>query len=522
MPRSFGVAAAAAVGAMLVGACSPLAGAGRFTPPRAVFVDCGAAAAGNGSIVHPFNALAPANAHVLVPGERLLLRRGSQCRGTLAPQGSGTARQPVVIGAYGFGSRPRVVATGEDAVLLANVSHIVLGDLDVSNPGPIPARRRGVHLLANGTVVRDVTVRNTWVHDVAGDLNKDLGGSGGIQVDATGSGPQGRFDGVQIVDNRIERVSRSGIFIVGSAGGTRPRAGAPWPEASTNVVVRGNRLAHLAGDGIVPTGTDGAVVEHNLVVDGNGAATPWAGPNPVCNAGIWAFNANSSLIQYNEVSHMQFNGCDGTGFDVDYNQDRTTVQYNYSHDNAGGFILLCTDANPRLAEVRFNLSVDDAATLSDAPCGIASGNVGSLDDVRFFNNTIVAARPLATLEEIPLTTLFAPGEFVFANNIIVATGAHTDPLACGDHCTNNLFFGLPSSGTRAVTGDPRFADPARRVDGRLAEGVGFRLRRDSPAVGAGIGLPGSPAFDYFGTRVPTGTPPAIGFAQTWPASPGAR
>ncbi len=516
MNRRFRVAAVAALVAIVAGACAPFGG---WRPPvRAVHVDCGAVAAGDGSIVHPFNSLATANAHVLAPGEQLLLRRGSQCRGTLAPQGSGTVRQPVVIGAYGIGPRPRVVGTGEDAVLLANVSHVVLGGLDVSNPGSTPARRRGVRLLANRDVVRDVTVRDVWIHDVAGDLHKDLGGSGGIQVDAAGSGPQGRFDGVQILDNRIERVSRSGIFIVGSAGGSRPRAGEPWPDASTGVVVRGNRLAHLAGDGIVPTGTDGALVEHNVVVDGNGAGTPWNGANPVCNAGIWAFNANSTVIQYNEVSHMQFNGCDGTGFDVDYDQDRTTVQYNYSHDNSGGFILLCTDANPRSAEVRYNLSVDDAATISAAPCGIVSGNIGSLDAVRFFDNTIVAARPLATIEDVPVTSLFSPGDFVFANNLVVATGAQVRPLACGDHCSDNLFSGLPPSGTRAVTGDPRFVDPTRRGDGRLAEGAAFRLRRDSPAIGAGILLPGAPAFDYFGTPVPTAAPPTIGFAQAWPPS----
>jgi len=324
----------------------------------------------------------------------------------------------------------------------------------------------------------------------------------------------GRFDGVQILDNRIEHVTRSGIFIAGSPGGVRPRAGTPWPEASTHVVVRGNRLAHLAGDGIVPTGTDGAVVERNVVVDGNAAGAPWNGPSPVCNAGIWAFNANSTLIQFNDVSHMQFNGCDGTGYDVDYDQDRTIVQYNVSHDNAGGFILLCTDANPRVAEVRYNLSLDDAATLSDAPCAITSGNIGSLDDVRFFDNTIVAARPVATLEDIPLTTLFSPGDFVFANNVVVATTPQSVPLACGDHCTNNLFAGLPPSGTQAVVGDPRFVGSGGRVGGTPAGA--FRLRRDSPAIGAGVLLPGAPSYDFFGTRVPRDAPPSIGFAQAWP------
>ena len=322
MDRRFRVAAVAALVAIVAGACAPFGGWRR--PVRAVYVDCGVATAGNGSIRHPFNSLVAANARVLAPGERLLLRRGSQCTGTLAPQGSGTARQPVVIGAYGVGPRPRVVATGEDAVLLANISHVVLGDLEVTNPGTAPARRRGVHLLANATVVHDVTVRDMWVHDVAGDLHKDFGGSGGIQMDATGSGPPGALR--RCADRQQPDRARVAQRHLHRRVGQRdaPRAGEPWPEASTHVVVRGNRLAHLAGDGIVPTGTDGAAVEHNVVVDGNAAGTPWNGPNPVCNAGIWAFNANSTVIQYNEVSHMQFNGCDGTGFDVDYDQDGTT------------------------------------------------------------------------------------------------------------------------------------------------------------------------------------------------------
>ncbi len=423
-----------------------------------------------------------------------------------------------MIGAYGFGALPRIVGTGEDAVLLANLSHVVLEDLDVTNPGATAARRRGVYLVANGVVVRDVTVRDMYVHDVAGDLRKDREGSGGIQVDTFASnGSNGRFDGVTLQQNRITDVSRSGIFIEGASGGSRPRAGEAWPDASTNVVVRRNRLAHLAGDGIVATGTDGAVLEGNVVVDGNGAGTAWNEPNPICNAGIWAFGANSTLIQYNEVSNMEFNGCDGTGYDIDYNQDGTVVQYNYSHDNAGGFILLCTDAEPRAAEVRYNLSVDDATTLNDAPCAIGEGNIGSLSGLRFYNNTLVAAKPLATLELIPETSLFAPGDFAFENNIVVATQPQSSPLPCGNDCTNNLFSGLPASGTNALVTDPQFVDPARRVPGRFWEGIAFALRPGSPAIGAGVLVPGAPARDYFGHPVPTDRAPTIGFDE--PATP---
>jgi hypothetical protein len=499
------------VGALCATEAVTAGSAASATGARTYNVDCGARVDGNGTFVRPFNSLADVNALVLAPGQQVLFRRGSTCAGGLAPQGAGAPGRPVVIGAYGRGTQPRIVGTSADAIALVNLSDVVLQDLDVSNPGADTATRRGVHLVAAGTVERDVTVRRLSIHDVDGDLQKDSGGSGGIQLDASGVG--GRFDRVLIAGNRIENVARSGIFIVGVASGSRPRAGEPWPEASTRIVVVGNWLEHLAGDGIVATGTDGATLEHNVVIDGNRAGTPWDKPNPVCDAGIWTFDANSTLIQYNEVSFMEFNGCDGTGYDVDYNQDGTVVQYNYSHDNAGGFILLCTDENPHAADVRYNLSVDDAATLSVGPCDIQSGNVGSLDGLRFYDNTIVATKPAVTLELMPENPLFSPGDFVFANNIVVATAAQSAAFPCGNDCTNNLFFQTPASGTNAVTADPGFADGSRRGPGRLREGLAFRLRSGSPAIRAGVTIPNSPARDYFGVEVPSGLAPSIGIDQ---------
>ena len=53
-------------------------------------VDCDAAPGRDGAQAATRSAaLADANAVVLGPGEGLLLRRGSVCTGTLAPQGSG-------------------------------------------------------------------------------------------------------------------------------------------------------------------------------------------------------------------------------------------------------------------------------------------------------------------------------------------------------------------------------------------------------------------------------------------------
>jgi Right handed beta helix region len=389
---------------------------------------------------------------------------------------------------------------------------VTVEDLEITNQGTPDTQRRGVHVVADGVVVQGVTLEKLYIHDVDGDLTKDSGGSGGIQLDALGTAPDGQFDGITINDNQIDNVSRSGIFIVGTQDDSRPSASEPWSAASTGIVVSGNSLDHLAGDGIVSTGTVGSVLEGNTVADGNQAGTAYTGSNAICDAGIWAFNANSTVIEDNVVSDMEFNGCDGEGYDVDYNQDGTIVQDNISEDNAGGFILLCTDGAVHDADVRYNLSIDDAATIDESPCDIAQGNVGTLDGIRMYNNTIVAPDPSLVLEMNPLSAMFDPGDFEFANNIVDATTPQSSALGCGDDCTNNLYYQLPSSGTDAVVGNPDFRDPVVEGTKRKTMAKGFRVTGRSPAIGAGAPISDGATQDFFGDPVPVDTP-TIGFDQ---------
>lgn len=502
MPPSRPHRIALATALLLIALCAS-APAARAATTR--YVDCSAATSGDGSRLSPWNDLASANAAPLGPGDRLLLRRGTVCAGPLSPLAEGSEQQPAQIGAYGSGAPPRIDATSEDAVLLRNTSHTIVRDLEVTNAGP-EARRRGVHVLADGRLVRGLTVRDLFIHDVDGDLAKDGFGSGGIQGDVINGG---RFDGLLIEKNRIEDVSRSGIFLP-IGGGSRPRAGEPWPEASTNVVVRRNRLARLGGDGIVALGTVGAVLEENVVSTGNLRGASLSSGNPVCNAGIWTFSANDTLIQRNEVFDMRFNGCDGNGFDVDYEQDGTIVQYNYSHDNEGGFILLCTDDRPRAALVRFNLSVDDAWAVAQSPC--AFPRIGGFDGIRFHNNTFIGANPLLSFQNLRSNSLLDTQNLDFRNNLFVADPPIAQPFPCGARCSNNLFFGMPAQGTDAVTANPQLVAPNRTGNGRRRVGMGFRLRRSSPAIGAGVEVPGAVTVDYFG-RPFDPTQPSIGMHQ---------
>ena len=482
-------------------------------------VDCSAAVAGDGTAAAPFNAIVyPFN---LRPDQHLLFRRGTTCEGTLRVTSGDNGAQPASIGAYGSGELPKIVGTGQDAVRLEDVSNLTVRDLDISNPGSGGQLgegdqvRNGVRVTAQSESVRNLNLTDLVIHDVNGDLTKTGEGSAAIQATVTGSGSI-HFENLRISDNRITSVSRSAISISGTNDPNRPDADQPWPAASTGVVIEDNRIDLIAGDGIVPRGTDGAIVQGNVVSRGNLAGRPLLDPEgPMCNAGIWTFRSNNTVIRGNEVFGMEHNGCDGTGFDVDYRQDGTIIEGNYSHDNEGGFVLLCSDETRHRAEVRFNLSVDDGTMINHGPCGIAEGIVGDLSGIRMYNNTVVSASPTVSLQLGLVDEMFLPGDFRFENNLVYARN-ETGQIPCGEHCSNNAFFNLPPSGSDALTADPRLVGPFLATEG-MATADGFRLKATSPLRGAGIPVSGGGTEDFFGNPVPG--VPSIGFDQTPLADP---
>jgi len=146
-------------------------------------------------------------------------------------------------------------------------------------------------------------------------------------------------------------------------------------------------------------------------------------------------------MERNVVTRMKFNGCDGSGYDIDYDQDGTVVQFNTSYANQGGFMLLCTDDQPRTAEVRFNVSVNDGFSFNSSPCSRPAGDYSGL---RIYNNTIVGPDPGFATLGYPSTTLYGPPGLDFLNNALVATDAGRE-IACDPGCRRNLFFRMPAA-----------------------------------------------------------------------------
>jgi hypothetical protein len=305
-----------------------------------------------------WKSLAKVNETTFHPGDRILLRAGSVWREPLVPRSSGAPGKPIVIDRYGDAGFPRIDAEGktEDAIRLHNLQHLELRNLEVTNSGTGTAMRRGVHIyLEDFGEASHIVVSGLYVHDVNGTNEKK--DSGGIIFRTSGIGKPSRFKGLIIERNIVWKVDRSGI----AAQSSHWRR-SQW-NPSLDVMIRDNLVDDIGGDGIVPWATDGALIEHNIARNCNRRANSY-------NAGIWPWSTDNSLFQLNEAS-LTRTTLDGQGFDSDYNSRNTTFAYNYSHDNEGGFFLICSPGKRDPAQnlgnqgtvVHHNISRNDRARI---------------------------------------------------------------------------------------------------------------------------------------------------------------
>jgi hypothetical protein len=223
-------------------------------------------------------------------------------------------------------------------------------------------------------------VSGLYIHDVNGTNKKK--DNGGIIFRTSGEKLASRFEGLTIERNLIWKVDRSAIAAVSYH----------WPRTKWNpslrVVIRDNHVEDIGGDGIVPWATDGALVEHNIAKDCNKRANTY-------NAGIWPWSTDNTVMRLNRASFTHTT-MDGQGFDSDHNSRNTLIEYNLSHDNEGGFLLICTPGKRKQEEnlgnigtvARYNISRNDRARIfhvSAAEKTLVEGNaiyVGARLDVQ--------------------------------------------------------------------------------------------------------------------------------------------
>lgn len=476
------------------------------------------------------------------PGDKVLFKAGSSFHGPLKlvysttnPSDTncmgGTEEKPIIIDMYGIGTKPLIEGSGSDkdfgAVCLKNLQYIVVQNLQITNKGDFS--RRGIYVTAaaedfpnttetSPAVLNHIYIKNCEIKDVDSVLMGMSSPSkcfGGIIFKITSTKNDTnwvKFNDVLVSNNYIHNVSRCGMYThsdfntdlpytTGGGEGTRPRL--PW----TNVVVKNNYVADVAGDGLVLTTCNSPLMENNVV-----ARPQRITKNDLYAVGMWHFGCYDAVLQYNESFGNQSKN-DGMGFDLDFGCKRSILQYNYSHDNEGGFALVCS--GPGLNEqptIRYNISQNDGCTYNSRIFQISGSGT---KDCRIYNNTIfTATNPGLTMLEAKGVWQGTPESITFTNNIYINNSS--EPMINDTYestqvkIDHNSFFGTapPIDATNSITADPLLVNPGSgttgmAVDlGRSRGNVdGYKLMAASPCINAGLPIENNGGMDYWGVKL---------------------
>lgn len=342
----------------------------------------------------PWESLSKVKDIQLQAGDSLLLRRGSVFEGILEVSGQGKSGQRIVIDAYGIGKKPCIKAPDGSiyTVLVKNSDYVTVQNLEVVNTGKerMPWRSGVKVLCENYGVSKNIVLNALDIHDVNGSLVKREGGGSGILIENKGKEIISVFDSLTIENCVIRRCERNGMIWSGYWNRK------DW-HPSTNTIVRKNLIEEVPGDGIVPIGCVNTLIEYNLMRN-----SPATLPDTEAAAGLWPWSSDNTIMQFNEVSDHKA-PWDAQGFDSDFNCNNTTIQYNYSHDNEGGFVLICnsgtTDTTTSVGNVgtvvQYNISINDATRTRPTRQGMFSPTIHIPGPCRntMVNNNILHVNP---------------------------------------------------------------------------------------------------------------------------------
>jgi hypothetical protein len=442
------------------------------------------------------------------PGDAILLKRGMQFSGMLAPQGTGSEEAPIRIDAFGRGARPRIHAKGENiaGLLLKNQSYWEIQGLEISNTDGSDKDQGdlfGIYVLAEGKegTYRHIYINNCHIHDVNGMVAGKK--RGGIHVHIKKL-KRSMFDDLRITKNLVENIGGVGIGNDSSCGGVTLRDDG-YENLWTRVYVAGNRVDTTGRNNVIARSSKDAVYEHNILANSSRCDTGHS---------IFCFNTDGIKIQYNEAygNVGDTNNKDGGGesdrggFDADYNCINTYIQYNYSHDN----LWFCgiMKRPTRNVIIRYNISQND--TMGIYFYGFDRNK--EAENVHIYNNTHFVRKGLDVKvfaeDRTPINSTFENNIFYFEGK--GEWGANAEGI--NTVFRNNLYFNIEphSSETQAITDDPEFLKPGSAgtdIDLKtMAQLSGYQLKPGSKGINSGLEIDGRCEVDVQGN--PIGMTPA--------------
>ena len=500
---------------------------------------------------------------------------------------SGSADHPIVIDRYGTGADPIIDTNGQgiwfqnygyrldntwhqyqgyvsSSILLYDSEYIEIQNLEIVNRNPKidtvynavdMMDRTGVAAVAQdkGTIDH-IHLKNLNIHDVIGNVYNKHMNNGGIyftvymphdaQTENKADGTKDfvssetgvpRFNDVLIDGCSVVNTNRWGIAVGytalwGKFTGMEISDEDIAKYGSTNVVVQNNYVKDAGGDSITMMYCDKPLVQYNV---SDGAARQMhsgdygpQGETQRFAAGIWPWKCKDAVFQYNEAfdtKNTNNDNGDGQAWDADWS-DGTIYQYNYSHNNEGGCLMVCLNEAYRTT-FRYNISQNDLRAVLDT--------FGS-PQAHIYNNVFYVA------DNVPIYRSRSNGTAVLENNIFYYSGEtpKTEEWTVGNNKTysNNLYYNYENqpedaAGVTVAKGTQVFENPGRAPASTAGERNphekpdsesafdGYKLCTGSPAIGAGKSITDKNGYeksktDFFGTDLEDVTDFDIGAYQS--------
>lgn len=446
-----------------------------------------------------FRSFEKINGMTFLPGDRLLLKKDSVFTGHLTVNGSGTEFEPIEITFYGGGvNKPAILTNdGSPFSLLVTGEYVTVCGIEVSNERGKNGilLKSGINGATRGVTVSGCHVHNVWtIHELG---IRETGAhwqdnTGGISVES-GCGELSRYEGLRIEHNTVENVNRTGIRI--GSGENTPDNGFK-PSADSDIYIGYNRVDHAWGSGIVAEDCDNLLIEHNRIFCANCKSR-----HSSRNIAVWSINCNGARVRCNEVAYTGIELGDGGGAFGIERCCGSIYEYNFSRDNAGGFISVCSGKDSSGENIiRNNLSVNDAHGAESAVFEIAE----ILQNVYFLNNTVYNSHNHRCCLYRGCGSL--QGTVLFANNLFYsecANSYYTESGETADFEFNYFynFFNFPKSGDikdSNIYSERPVLSFLKNIPFTRAESTVFIPKQNSPLLHNGRHFEQCSERDFFG------------------------
>ncbi len=464
------------------------------------------------------------NANIFGPGDRISFHSAQTFEGILVITGSGKKGRPIIFETYG-GKEPAIINGKGDscAVYAHNQSQFEIKNLTITNHRNTVTKYdlfTGIyivnedageleHIYLTGVKLFDVNSSYEAWDDGKTDQTRYYGG---VLFYTKGAKLRSCFNDLKIEQCRFENLSRTGFNF--KSDWSNRTASSHFGDSiskgvkdnwypSKKIVFRNNFFKNIAGNGLIVRVAKDVLIEKNFfdscgqIISGNA---------------VFNFNTDDVVYQYNEAKNTVYNDgdTDARGIDADYKTKRTTIQFNYLHDNELGGVTATGGPGVGADPKNFNIGTIIRYNILENNKRQGTYISGRVEALQCYNNVFYADETCNDVVAVKLSKWQVfPNDASFKNNIFYFKGKNISwafGASTNISFDNNLYFGVQPNDSfpdvKALLKEPQFI--------KAGQAAGYRLKKNSPAIHTGIFIKNSGVSDYYGNRVDKKLKPNIG------------